>query len=73
MFNPWEKKEFIKILSSSGTYVFSGRHWHEKIADMHVAMKERNADAMVVNGLDETACKFMRTHSVYRCPAVNVF
>lgn len=36
-------------------YRFSGRHWQEKIADMHVAMKEKNADAMVVTGLDETA------------------
>lgn len=42
--------------------MFSGRHWYEKIADMHVAMKERNAGAMVVNGLDETACRLQKLH-----------
>uniref|UniRef100_K1QTG3 Xaa-Pro aminopeptidase 1 n=1 Tax=Magallana gigas TaxID=29159 RepID=K1QTG3_MAGGI len=46
-------------------YKFSGRHWHEKTADMHVAMKERNADAMVVNGLDETACRlYIKNHNI---------
>lgn len=35
-----------------------GRHWQEKMADMHVAMKEKEADAMIVTGLDETACTF---------------
>lgn len=33
-----------------------GRHWQEKMADMHMAMKTKEADAMVVTGLDETAC-----------------
>lgn len=60
MYNPYGRKEFInKKLKKS---VFSGRHWHEKIADMHIAMKERNADAMVVNGLDETACRLQKLH-----------
>lgn len=42
--------------------MFSGRHWQEKMGDMHVAMNARNADAMVVNGLDETACRFQTHH-----------
>lgn len=42
--------------------MFLGRHWQEKMGDMHVAMNERNADAMVVNGLDETACRFQTLH-----------
>lgn len=29
---------------------------------MHVAMKERNAGAMVINGLDETACRLQKLH-----------
>lgn len=36
-------------------YRFAGRHWQEKMADMHMAMKKKEADAMIVTGLDETA------------------
>lgn len=38
-----------------------GRHWQEKMADMHISMKTKEADAMVVTGLDETACTLIVT------------
>lgn len=53
--------------------MFLGRYWYEKIVDMYVVMKERNVDVMVVNGLDEIVCKFMRMYLVFRCFVVNVF
>lgn len=67
MYNPYGRIEFINKKLKKSYYLlalvcFSGRHWHEKIANMHVAMKERNADAMVVNGLDETACRLQKLH-----------
>lgn len=34
---------------------FAGRSWENKIADMHKAMEEKEVDAMIVTGLDETA------------------
>ncbi|XP_061176383.1 xaa-Pro aminopeptidase 1-like isoform X2 [Saccostrea echinata] len=34
---------------------FAGRSWQDKLADMHKAMTEKDVDAMVVTGLDETA------------------
>ncbi|XP_062613276.1 xaa-Pro aminopeptidase 1-like isoform X2 [Saccostrea cucullata] len=34
---------------------FAGRSWQDKLADMHEAMTEKDVDAMVVTGLDETA------------------
>lgn len=37
---------------------FPGRSWQDKLADMHKAMTEKEVDAMVVTGLDETACTF---------------
>lgn len=34
---------------------FAGRSWQDKIGDMHKAMEEKEVDAMIVTGLDETA------------------
>nr|XP_022293537.1 xaa-Pro aminopeptidase 1-like isoform X1 [Crassostrea virginica] len=34
---------------------FAGRSWQDKLADMYKAMTEKEVDAMVVTGLDETA------------------
>lgn len=45
--------------------MISGRSWEDKIADMHMAMEEKGVDAMVVTGLDETACKSVfQVHTV---------
>lgn len=34
---------------------FAGRSWQDKIGDMHKVMEEKEVDAMIVTGLDETA------------------
>ncbi|KAJ8315800.1 hypothetical protein KUTeg_007950 [Tegillarca granosa] len=37
---------------------FSGKTWQDKIIDMHAAMEEKDVDALIVSGLDETAWLF---------------
>ncbi|XP_060069238.1 xaa-Pro aminopeptidase 1-like isoform X3 [Ylistrum balloti] len=37
---------------------YSGKSWQDKINNMHVAMAEKEADIMIVTGLDETAWLF---------------
>ncbi|XP_021366771.1 xaa-Pro aminopeptidase 1-like isoform X1 [Mizuhopecten yessoensis] len=37
---------------------YAGKSWQEKINNMHVAMEAKEADIMVVTGLDETAWLF---------------
>ena len=46
------------VVLSLSFLCFSGRSWQDKLADMHKAMTEKEVDAMVVTGLDETACTF---------------
>lgn len=47
--------KFVYLLLSSFLWVV-GRSWQDKIGDMHKAMEEKEVDAMIVTGLDETAC-----------------
>lgn len=37
-----------------------GRSWQDKVADVRKEMAEKEVDALVVTGLDETACGFLR-------------
>lgn len=46
-----------------------GRSWQDKIGDMHKAMEEKEVDAMIVTGLDETACTLHKNSS----QGVNIF
>ncbi|XP_069123793.1 xaa-Pro aminopeptidase 1-like isoform X1 [Argopecten irradians] len=37
---------------------YAGKSWEDKINDMHTAMAEKDADILIVSGLDETAWLF---------------
>ncbi|XP_033740983.1 xaa-Pro aminopeptidase 1-like isoform X3 [Pecten maximus] len=37
---------------------YAGKSWQDKINSMHVAMAEKDADVMIISGLDETAWLF---------------